>query len=793
MSPSRFRILALLYFASGAAALVDEVAFFKYLSLVFGATAYASSAVLVAFMGGLAIGAFGAASLERRIVRPLIAYGALEIAVGLACALAPAMFGLVTRAYVALAASFTTSPGGLALLRYALATLVVVMPAIGMGATLPLVVRVLGRDAIAARRVAALYALNTAGGAVGSLASAYAIIPALGLAGTMRASAAVSVVVGVVGAAIGRDLTSHASASTSASTNESAGDKHPTTTSVLVLAALASGLFVFASEVVFVHLLALVVGTSVYVFGLVLAIFLVSLSMGAALSRPLARRAPHSALAVSLALTALAVAAGIPLWESLPTVFVKAGPAVTSWAGREAIRALVSFAALAAPVTCMGMAFPLVLQSAAHRANAARVVGRVTGANTLASIVGSLVAGWLLVPLLGSQRSLVVVAIGYAVAALVVKRRPTSRRISTSIGLAAAAATLVALLAPRWDLTRIAGGTNVYFEKQLDDATHVVWVHEDVHGGVTTVTRARAGMEGEVTTLYTNGKFQGDDGFQMTAQFGFAHIPMLFVPRCGRALVIGLGTGTTLGQLGAYPFEHLDVAELSPGIVTAAGTFFGAINRGITRDPRVVIRFEDGRNVLLVGPRSETYDLVSIEISSIWFAGAANLYNREFYETASARLLDDGILQQWVQLHHTSRREIASQLATVRAIFPHVILFVRGEQGIVVASRRPLVAVRERLAVLDAVPRLRAELGAMHLEDYLADAVLADETLDRFVDEVARESRVARAKLVSTDDNLLLEYASPKNNVPGLPDTDETAAMLRAYRPGDIVARHLAR
>ena len=346
---------------------------------------------------------------------------------------------------------------------------------------------------------------------------------------------------------------------------------------------------------------------------------------------------------------------------------------------------------------------------------------------------------------------------------------------------------LGALLAPRWDLTRLAGGTNVYFEKQLDDATRVVWAHEDVHGGITTVTRAPSGT----TTLYTNGKFQGDDGFQMTAQFGFAHIPMLFVRRADRALVIGLGTGTTLGQLGAYPFARLDVAELSPGIVSAAGTFFGAINRGILHDPRVVVRFEDGRNVLLVGPPSDAYDLVSIELSSIWFAGAANLYNREFYETAAARLGEGGVLQQWVQLHHTSRREIASQLATMRAVFAHVILFVRGEQGIAVASGLPLVAARERLAALDATPRLRAELGATHLEDYLADAVLADEALERFIDEIARESGVSRAALVSTDDNLMLEYASPKNNVPGLPDTDETGAMLRAYRPADIVARHL--
>src|ERR1700722_17144268 len=99
MPPARFRVLVLLYFASGVAGLVDEVAFFKYLSLVFGATAHASSAVLVAFMGGLALGAFGASALERRVTRPLLAYGLLELLVGGLCAATPALFGLVTRAY----------------------------------------------------------------------------------------------------------------------------------------------------------------------------------------------------------------------------------------------------------------------------------------------------------------------------------------------------------------------------------------------------------------------------------------------------------------------------------------------------------------------------------------------------------------------------------------------------------------------------------------------------------------------------------------------------------------------
>jgi spermidine synthase len=279
----------------------------------------------------------------------------------------------------------------------------------------------------------------------------------------------------------------------------------------------------------------------------------------------------------------------------------------------------------------------------------------------------------------------------------------------------------------------------------------------------------------------------------MAAQYGFANIPVMFCPRVrdsdSRALVIGMGTGTTLGALAAFPFERVDVAELSPGIIEAARTFFGGINRHVLDDPRVSVLFEDGRNVLLVKPT--TYDLISIELTSIWFAGAGNLYNREFYEIAKARLREGGVLQQWVQLHHTTRREIATTLATAREVFPHGILFVRGEQGILVLGEQELVADRVQLEELERVPGVQANLGEGRLADAMADAVLADETLDRFVDDVAREEGSRREALISTDDNLRLEYATPRNNVPGRMSTYETGAMLRALREDEVMARHI--
>ena len=242
----------------------------------------------------------------------------------------------------------------------------------------------------------------------------------------------------------------------------------------------------------------------------------------------------------------------------------------------------------------------------------------------------------------------------------------------------------------------------------------------------------------------------------------------MFVPSFGRALVVGVGTGVTVDQTARYPFESIDVAELSPGIVEAARTFFGGVNGGVFDDPRVRVRLEDGRNLLAVEPGR--YDLVTIELTSIWFAGAANLYNLEFYRSAASKLTDGGVLSQWIQLHHTTLREVASQMTTARAVFPHAAFFVRG-QGVLVLSNEPL---RARSA---ADPSLERDLA------------LADETMDAFVEDVCARYGVTREDLLSTDDNLRLEYATPRNNVPALASDAAVMDALFAYRQPEVAAR----
>lgn len=783
-----FTRIAALFFVSGMTGLLYEVAFSKLLGYVFGATAYAVSAVLAAFMAGLAAGAHFGGRRAARVTRPLVGYGVLEIGVGLVCAITPVTFGLLSDAYVAAARAAPGSLAVLTIVRAGLAGVVVFLPTVAMGATLPLLSRQIAGAEGGERRLPVLYALNTAGGAVGSLVSAYVLLPALGIRGTIFAAALANVVIGLAAIGLGRREVPVPHPNATATVGDTdAPAAAPVVTEPFDLGgslvlAFVSGLLVFAAEVVQTHLLALLIGNSAYAFGIMLAAFLVCLSVGAARAPSLAAKYGPAALVFGMASASLAFALTLPLWDRLPYVFTFFGKHVTSWTGRELVRALAAFVVIAPSTLCMGTTFPLLLTRVARRRDVASLVGRLTVANTTGTIFGSILTGYFILPALGSERSLVAVAIAFAATAAFAARRsgtlPAPRmRLSAVL---AASGVLLAIFVPRWDMGRMTSGANVYFTMG-PPPERIEMVREDVHGGVTTVAR-----RGDVLTMYTNGKFQGDNGAEMAAQRRFAHFPSLFVTRDERALVIGLGTGTTLGTVAAYPFERIDVAEISPAIVEASRAYYAEQAFHALDDSRVRLLLNDGRNVLLVA--TEPYDLVTIELTSVWFAGAASLYSREFYELVQARLTPGGVLQQWVQLHHIRRRELATIVRTLREVFPHVALFEGGAQGILVASGHPLVASRERLARFEQSDRLRATLGGKALIDAVDELVTSGEDLDRFV----KESEADGGPLVSTDDNLYLEYATPKGNVLRY-DTSlqDTMALLRQYRTPDPRARHL--
>jgi spermidine synthase len=781
-----FALTLALFVLSGATGLIDQLCFSKYLSYIVGSTAYAVSAVLAAFMTGLAIGAHWGGKASLRITRPMRAYGWLELVVAAAVAATPFAFHWLTPLYASLARSMPHSLVLLSVVRWLTALGLVVIPTMAMGATLPLLSRSFDTgeaspeaSALRERRLGALYAINTLGGALGALAAAYLILPALGVDGTVFASAAGSALVAVLALTFGSRLvvsSGAAQVSEGDAREPAASERRP-----LFFLAFVSGCLVFAAEVVFTHLLALIIGNSAYAFGLILAAFLSCLFLGASRAAWAQRRFGDASLPLGLAASGLGLAVSLPLWDKLPYFFDNTGEMLTSFAAREATRGIAAFLMLLVPTTLMGLTFPLLLQRVARYANVGGWVGRLTAVNTLGAVLGALLTGYVFLPWLGSQRALLAIALCFALAGLLVLRWASVR--SRQLTIAGAGATLLlALICPRWDLARLTSGTNVYFDG-YHPAEKILMIREDVHGGVTSVTDT-----GGMRTLLTNGKFQGNTGWEMNAQRFFAHYPSLFVKDFRDLLVIGLGTGTTLGTLAGYPWQKIDVAEISPSILLAAKSYFADANLGAIDDPRVTIHHADGRNFLLV--REQKYDLISMELSSIWFAGAASLYSREFYQLVHERMKPGAVFQQWVQLHHIRQRDFATILNTLRQQFPHVTLFYGGGQGILIASEAPLIASKARIEALEKTPRVAATIPhSRPLLDLFKDVVVSDADLDRFLAEVALSTGEPVEQMISTDGNLYLEYATPHGNVLPWSAREVLVRDLCIFRNPDAIAK----
>jgi hypothetical protein len=180
-------------------------------------------------------------------------------------------------------------------------------------------------------------------------------------------------------------------------------------------------------------------------------------------------------------------------------------------------------------------------------------------------------------------------------------------------------------------------------------------------------------------------------------------------------------------------------------------------NRGVlSNDDRVHLHHADARNWISI--EDTRFDLISMELSSVWFAGAANLYSREFYALIRPRLTSGGIFQQWVQLHHVTTPVFARMVNTLRRELEHVALFYGGRQGVLVASEQPLEWSVERARKYSRHPLVGQTLpDGRALETLGLDSLLVVDSLDRILEEAARVEGGSPEEMISTDDKLFLE------------------------------------
>jgi len=782
---TRLVLLVVLFLISGFSALVIELSFVKYLGYVFGTTAYAISTVLAAFMLGLSLGNLWGGRLSERVTRRLVWYGRLEFGVGVYAVLSPYLFsglgwfvGVVGRTF----AEGEQGLFGLTCVRFLLASLLVLPPTVAMGFSFPLLVRFIRDKRNLERNIGRLYTVNTLGAALGTLLCTYVIFGALGLHRSLLLVLGFNSLVLLGCHWLERQEPIQKGPIESEKTvilNLDYGQRgHLLSAPWLYALATVSGYLTLSYEVITSHLLATVVGTSTFALGLVLGLFLLALALGGALvSRYLSRMSADqvvAALACVLLATGVSIAYSIPLWEKANSVFDVVGYFHPGFAAREITRSVVVCWLIFVPSLFMGLLFPtaLSLQRFDPRRSSERVA-KTYALNTLGTIAGSTITGFYCISAFGSEFTLRL--LGGLVTALALPQALvfTSWKRKVTFVLLSLGCLGSLVFSRPWDMARMTTGSNIYFAPGFDRAKHkVVDFVEDVHGGMTTVT-----FDGQVYTLMTNGKFEGNSGPERLDQVLFAAIPNLFVKERKRALNIGIGTGQTLRVLHSFGYEALDAVDISPNVVKSARRWFQSVHQGVFDEANVKVLYRDGRNHLRL--TDARYDLISIELTSIWFASAGNLYSKEFYELCRQRLREGGVLQQWVQLHHIELEDIATIIRTMKTVFPEVELWLGGHQGILIGSsslQAPDTAVLQQGTA--AWRTLMESAGIEEPRALLGHRLVPKEQMDRVLRAITRNPG-----RLSTDDSLVLEYSTPRGNVLDGAEEANLSAIRAALGP----------
>jgi spermidine synthase len=762
------RTLSVLFFVSGATALSAEVVLNKLLTYVFGSSHLATSTVLAAYMAGLSAGAWLFGRVSSRLARPVIAYAALELLVGAFYALLPILFGPFQRAAVGLASPLAGSPVLLTAARFGLSFALVFVPTLMMGGTLPTLVSAFERGPALRRSLPLLYATNTLGAAAGTLIASYAVIPRLGLDGTLFGCAALNVAVAVAAVIVARSRPAEGGEAAPVEHDPAAEDGGHLAPETVYVLAFAQGTLSFALEVVWSHLIGTVIGVTAYAFALMLFAILLGIGAGSLLVPRLVRgRAPAAVFAGAMLLLALSVALSLRGWDRFGDTIIYRTYGLAKegrfW-GREAVRLGFCLALLFPAALAMGISLPALAASARGEGpNHGRWVGRVFASNTLGTITGSLLCGFVLLGRLRSERILAGAAVAALVLGLVAILRAdgfarTTRRARGTLAVVAVAALGLAVGFRGFDAKRLTLGAHYYWYATESATTdRVESVREDAQSGFITVSRSPNG----VRTLKTNGKYEGTDAAGEFQDL-FALFGGLYVKRWDRAVIVGLGPARTLRVMYEMPFRHLEAVEYSPAMIEAAYREFDAFAKEPFDDhDRVSVFCDDGRNHIQLS--RETYDYVAMAISGAAFAGSSNIYSRDFFRAVREHLSPEGVFMLWIQVHHVFPEDVRSVIYTLRTEFPHVHFYTDGGQGqgFLLASPSPLTIDAGMVADKLSSPRLQrtvAEHGLGWPLDLTERAVF---TTDAELTRYFADPSVGRAPVLLTDLRPTFEYKTP--------------------------------
>ena len=674
-SSSRFLpILLVLFFGSGCAALIYEVVWYQMLQLAIGSTTISMGVLLAAFMGGLCIGSIALPRLAPRM-HPLKMYGLIEAAI--------AVFGLLVWAGIPLIDRMYIAANGLGLpnmlLRALVAAICLLPPTALMGASLPAAARWIESTRSGVSWWGLLYGTNTVGAVFGCLLAGFYLLRMYGVAAATLAAVAINLVVAGISLALAARTPARIEAESAGNIPDAAEAEADGSRTSIYLTIGLSGASALGAEVVWTRLMGMMLGSTVYVFSIILAVFLIGLAIGSTVGAWVSRTVrPRLALGwcqilltVGIAWTAYMIASSLPYWPIDPTL------TSSPWYTFQLDMARCLWAILP-PALFWGASFPLALAAVAGPGqDPGKVVGNVYAANTMGAIVGALVVSLILVPMIGthqSQRVLLAIAAISAFTALIPYVRD-QKSVAISGLLAASMVLSMVLLV---NLPPIPGELIAYGRRMpLNTGQSTILYTAEGRNSSVAISRWN---NGEIY-INVNGHVEATtEIYDMKLQRMVGHLPGLLHPNPKSVLGIGFGAGVSAGTFTRYPgIEHITICEIEPVIPPTSTRFFARQNYEVMNNPRTRIVYDDARHYVMT--TTNKYDIIASDPLDVFAKGTAALYSKEYFDAVKAHLNPGGYFSLYVPLYESDLRTVKSELATFFESFPNATVWANTRNG----------------------------------------------------------------------------------------------------------------
>lgn len=714
--------LVLIFFLSGASALIFETLWFRMAGLSLGNSMWSASLVLAAFMGGLAVGNGLVARLHQRVVHPVRLYAVLEFVIGIGgvavLVLLPRLPGLLGPVL----GSLTDMPLLLNVLRLSIAFGVLLIPAIAMGATLPVIAQALSRqDPNFGASIGWLYGWNTLGAMVGALGAGLFLVPAFGIFG----SGLVALLLNLVAALVAFRLSqAHEAGPISAPAMRHLPSVISVRSRRFLGVAFLSGALMLALEVVWFRFLLLTRDGTTLIFAVMLAVVLAGIAVGGLAAAHLFRRDERAYCWLRHASAASAALVVLTYWGyDLFSVY----------RGQQDVSTLafVGFSTfLMFPVAVLsGVVFTMVNRAVKDDlGSSARTAGIATLYNTVGGMLGSLAAGFMLLPAVGMEQSFFIVAAGYCVVAFIVPSGEQASRPAALTGHGLVAAAIVCLVLFPFGLMQ-----KTYFGAQTAMLPNYQLVATR-EGLVETIRYYRREEFGEpkVYRLITNGNSMSATTTAAKRYMKlYVYLPLALNPDSRDALLISYGVGSTAKAMtDSRGLENIDIVDISSDILEMNEIVYPGADNPL-RDERVRVFVEDGRFYL--NSNATRYDLITSEPPPPKIAGVVNLYSQEYFSLIHKRLNPGGYASYWLPVQQLEPTETLAIIKAFCHAFADCSLWsATGLEWMLLGSNG--AASRTDSAQFSAQwrdPRLRPELVALGFEspDQLGSLFMADSDL----------------------------------------------------------------